>query len=129
MSKEVRAKRICIRGRHPVLLFKAKVGGPDQKSSEGHPSQRDPYGVLAPSAGDTVSSPFTAYGLLDQGATSASVTLTSETTGVTQGGTNVDPTPYGADWAVEFNVPPDDYYLKDVETGGGTYTVDPIHVI
>jgi hypothetical protein len=84
--------------------------------------------VSAPNPGDYLSNPFTAYGKLDSGATSATVTVTSKSTQQTYNGTAVTPPP-GADWAFQFNVPPDDYYLTDVETGGGTYTVDPVHVV
>ena len=74
-----------------------------------------------------MSNPFTAYGTLDSGATSATVTVTSKSTQQTYNGTAVTPPP-GADWAFQFNVPAGQYYLTDVEEGGGTYTVDPVNV-
>jgi hypothetical protein len=87
---------------------------------------------IYPGTGDTVSSPFVTYGDLDPGATDVTVTLTSDTTEDTFDGKAVDPCPFGADWAFQFNVPPDDYTLTDEETGpwvDNTYVIDPIHVV
>jgi hypothetical protein len=86
-----------------------------------------PDDVGSPISGGKVSSPFTADGDLDAGATDNTVTLISLTTGQVFSGTPVPP-PDGANWAFEFTVPTDTYKLKDVENGGGTYVVKPIYV-
>lgn len=118
MPRGTRTKKIHLRGARAVGF--GFPGGQD--------AWKYLYSVSAPAPGDFVSNPFTAYGNLDDGATSADVTVTSKSTQQTYNGRAVDP-PEGADWAFEFNVPQGQYYLTDVEEGGGTYTVDPVNVM
>ncbi len=118
MPRGARTKKIHLRGSRPLGFA---PGVPRN-------AQKHLYSVSVPDSGDFVSNPFTAYGNFDDGATSANVTVTSKSTQQTYDGTAVDP-PEGADWAFQFNVPQGQYYLTDVEDGGGTYTVDPVNVI
>ena len=86
--------------------------------------------VLGPSSGDHVCSPFVVYGTFDAGATEADVTVTSESTDQPYDGTPVDP-PDGADWAYQFDVPPQDVYdVTDVEntTPPTTYSIVGVYV-
>jgi hypothetical protein len=127
MATDVGTKMICLAGAGRTRTFQASEG--ERKRQRLHPDI-----PTSPCAGDTVSCPFTAYGTLDPGADTATVTVVLDSAPyTTYSGTAVDPPPPGANWAYKFdNIPPQTYQLVDHETGPTgydvTYVVDPVFV-
>lgn len=83
--------------------------------------------IGSPGYDEYVSSPFTAYGTLDEPGTENDVYLEEIGTGTRWNGVTV-PAPPGFNWAVEFTVPGNDYKLFDVESLT-TYVIPLLHVV
>lgn len=121
---ETRASRKTIYLKRGVLKFRLQ--------GERNPGKGEikPWQPLTPGPGDTVASPFEAYGTLDVPGTAATASVTSKDGAGTFDGTPIPSTslPPGMDWGFIFDVPGGEYTMNEQENGH-SYVVDPIHVI